>query len=193
MPVDALHPPGTLPSYYLRYFYAHDAVVAEQRSSGTRGEEVARIESELLELYRDPSLTTKPDLLSRRGGAYYSEAAIGLLAALVGEAPGPHAANVRNDGRLPFLDDDAVIEVTCGVDRDSARPRPGLALNPVQRGLIAHVSAYEELALDAAIRGGRDRVFRALLAHPLVGQHALAEALTDRLLAANAVHLAWAR
>ena len=42
-------------------------------------------------------------------------------------------------------------------------------------GLIAHVSAYEELALDAALRGGRDRVAKALLAHPLVGQYDLAE------------------
>jgi 6-phospho-beta-glucosidase len=193
LPVGALHPPGSLPSYYLRYFYAHDTAVAEQRAAGTRGEEVARIETELLELYRDPALTTKPALLSRRGGAYYSEAAIGLLASLVGGAPGPHAANVRNSGRLAFLDDDAVIEVTCDVGGGGARPRPGLPLNPTQRGLIAHVSAYEELALDAAVRGGRERVYQALLAHPLIGQHAVADALTDRLIAANASHLAWAR
>jgi 6-phospho-beta-glucosidase len=36
-------------------------------------------------------------------------------------------------------------------------------------------------------------VYRALLAHPLVGQHEYADALTDKLLAANAQHLAWAR
>ena len=59
-------------------------------------------------------------------------------------------------------------------------------------GLIAHVSAYEELALDAALRGGRDRVAKALLAHPLVGQYDLAGQLTDRLLAENAAFLPWA-
>ena len=42
------------------------------------------------------------------------------------------------------------------------------------------------------MHGGRQRVYRALLAHPLVGQHEYAEALTDKLLAANAAHLAWA-
>jgi len=193
LPVDAVLRQGALPSYYLRYFYAHDAVVAEQRTTGTRGEEVARIEAELLSLYRDPALRTKPELLSRRGGAYYSEAAIGLLASLAGGAPGPHAANVRNHGRLPFLDDDAVIEVTCDVSVDGLRPRSGLPLNPAQRGLVAHVSAYEELALDAALRGGRERVYQALLAHPLVGQHELADGLTNRLIAANASYLAWAR
>ena len=54
------------------------------------------------------------------------------------------------------------------------------------------MTAYEELALDAALRGGRDRVFRALLAHPLVGQYEYAEALTDLLIAHNREHLAWA-
>ena len=144
-------------------------------------------------LYADAALEQKPELLGQRGGAYYSEAAVGLLASLLGGSPGPHAANVRNGATLPFLDDNAVIEVTCDVDATGARPRRVDSLTPEQRGLIAHVSAYEELAVAAALHGGRERVARALLAHPLIGQHALAEALTDRLLAANAAHLAWAR
>jgi len=60
-------------------------------------------------------------------------------------------------------------------------------------GLIGHVAGYERLALDAAVHGGRDRVLRAMLAHPLVGQYDRAEKLTDLLLAENRAHLAWAR
>jgi 6-phospho-beta-glucosidase len=60
-------------------------------------------------------------------------------------------------------------------------------------GLVAHVAAYEELAVAAALRGGRRRVVAALLAHPLVGQLDLAERLADLLLAGNREHLAWAR
>jgi 6-phospho-beta-glucosidase len=36
-------------------------------------------------------------------------------------------------------------------------------------------------------------VYRALLAHPLLGQHHLADTLTDKLLAANVEHLRWLR
>jgi 6-phospho-beta-glucosidase len=61
------------------------------------------------------------------------------------------------------------------------------------RGLIAHVTAYEELAVAAARRGGRDRVRAALLAHPLIGQYDLAGRLTDRLIAENADYLPWAQ
>ena len=80
LPPSLLAALGCVPSYYLRYFYCHDSVVAESRGGPTRGEEVARIEAELLEMYADPSLTTTPELLSHRGGAFYSEAAVGLIA-----------------------------------------------------------------------------------------------------------------
>jgi 6-phospho-beta-glucosidase len=60
-------------------------------------------------------------------------------------------------------------------------------------GLIGDVAGYERLALDAAVHGGRDRVLRALVAHPLVRQLEKAEKLTDLLLANNAQHLAWAK
>ena len=131
--------------------------------------------------------------LSQRGGAYYSEAAVGLITSLLSGDNAIHAVNLRNRGHLPFLPDDAVIEVSCRVDRDGATALPTAPVGPPYSGLIATVSAYEELALDAAIKGGRDRVYLALLAHPLVGQHDIAERLTDRLLAANDSFLAWAR
>ena len=186
---------GAVPSYYLRYYYAHDEVVRELKATGTRAEEVQRIEAELLEMYRDPALVAKPALLEQRGGAYYSEAAVALIASLLGgpEHAGVHVANVRNDGHFPFLADDAVIEVPCDVSSSGVVARPATALEPLYAGLVAHVSAYEDLALDAARLGGRDRVYAALLAHPLVGQYDVAETLTDALLAGNQAFLPWAR
>jgi 6-phospho-beta-glucosidase len=98
---------------------------------------------------------------------------------------------VRNGGTLPFLADDAVVEVPARVGAGGPEPLPMPLLSPVERGLVAHVSAYEELALDAALHGGRERVFRALLAHPLVGQYEVAETLTGKLIDANRDFLAW--
>ncbi|MFF1906255.1 6-phospho-beta-glucosidase [Kitasatospora sp. NPDC058218] len=185
---------GVVPSYYLRYFYQHDAVVEELKAKGSRAAEVAEIERQLLELYADPALDTKPELLGKRGGAFYSEAAVQLIAALLGTGGGTsvQVVNARNNGVLPFLPDDAVIEVPAEVDAAGVRPLPQRPVEPLYAGLIAAVTSYEQLALDAALHGGRDRVFDALLAHPLVGQIELADRLTDRLLAHNREHLAWA-
>ena len=106
---------GAVPSYYLRYFYAHDAVLAEQRAGTPRAATVAEIERELLELYRDPALDTKPALLEQRGGAFYSEAATALLAALVQGDGSVHVVDVRNGGALPGLAADDVVEVPARV------------------------------------------------------------------------------
>ncbi len=71
---------GAIPSYYLRYFYAEREVVQEQKMTTPRAKTVMEIERGLLDLYRDPNLSEKPALLEQRGGAYYSEAAIQLVA-----------------------------------------------------------------------------------------------------------------
>lgn len=192
IPYEVIGHLGMIPSYYLRYYYMHDRVVEEERGAPSRASQVAAIEEKLLGMYRDPAVDEKPRLLAERGGAFYSEAAVQLLASLVGGKGDVQVVNVRNEGTLPFLDDRAVIEVSAAVSGSGVRPLPQDPLPAHLRGLIAHVSAYEELALDAAIRGGRDRVFGALLAHPLIGQVEVAEKLTDALIAANARHLAWA-
>ena len=192
LPASVMYEIGAVPSYYLHYFYAHDAVVEQQRREPTRAEEVARIERELLEAYADPALDHKPELLGQRGGAFYSEAAVALLASLAGDAGDVQVVNARNRGTMPFLPDEAVIEVPAAIGAAGARPVPVAPLDAQMRGLVAHVSAYEELALDAALRGGRRRVAGALLAHPLVGQYELAGRLADRLIAENADYLPWA-
>jgi 6-phospho-beta-glucosidase len=185
---------GNVPSYYLSYFYDHDKVVRSLRGAKTRGERVAEIEATLLDMYRDVTLVEKPALLGERGGAYYSEAAVGLIASLHGlDDDAVHSVNIRNNGTLPFLPDPAVIEVSARAGLDGPAPLPVNPLAPDLAGLVAHVWGYEELALDAALRGGRDRVYRALLAHPLIGQHEYADALADRLIAGGRQHLAWAR
>ncbi len=185
---------GVVPSYYLRYFYAHDEVVRELLTSESRASQVTEIERQLLEMYADPALDRKPALLEQRGGAYYSEAAVQLAAALLGGSgrTSTQVVNVRNDGTLPFLPDDAVIEVPAEVGNDGVRPLPAAPLAPLYAGLVAHVTAYEHLALEAALHGGRERVFQALLAHPLVGQVDRASGLTDRLLDHNRAYLPWA-
>jgi len=180
---------GAVPSYYLRYFYAHDEVLAEQVGGVPRAARVAEIERELLELYRDPALNEKPALLEQRGGAFYSDAATGLVASLVADTADVHVVDVRNEGTLAGLADDDVVELPARVGRDGpvALAQPPLA--PELLGLVQHVAAYERLAVQAALSGDRVVARKALLAHPLIGQHEIASELVDRLLDAGAEHL----
>jgi 6-phospho-beta-glucosidase len=178
-----------IPSYYLHYFYFHDEVLASQLTGKPRAAEVAEIERELLELYRDPALTTKPKLLERRGGAFYSEAATQLVASLASDAGDAQVVDVRNNGTIAGLADDDAVEVPARITSRGPEPLEQAPLAPELLGLVQHVAAYERLAAAAAVSGDRELVYKALLAHPLVGQVPPVEELTEQLLAADREHL----
>ena len=180
---------GVLPSYYLHYFYAHDAVLAEQLDGVPRATTVAEIERGLLELYRDPNLVEKPALLEQRGGAFYSEAAIGLVGSLATGDGGLHVVDIRNNGTIDGMAADDVVEVPARIERDGAHALPQPPVAPELLGLMQHVTAYERLAAQAAVVGDRALVHKALLTHPLVAQDTVSVELVDRLLEAGARHL----
>ena len=186
-PLSLLEELGAIPSYYLHYFYAHDRVLAEQRDGVPRAQTVAEIERELLELYRDPALTEKPALLEQRGGAFYSEAAVGLVASLTGGDGAVHEVDLRNGGTLAGLQDDDVVEVPARVTRAGPEPLPQAPLAPELLGLVQHVAAYERLAAEAAVTRDPRTARMALLAHPLIGQLEQVDALVESLLRPEAV------
>jgi len=178
---------GAVPSYYLRYFYAHDAVLREQLDGEPRAAVVQEIERGLLDRYRDPSVNERPDLLMKRGGAYYSEAALGLITSLSTGDGAVHEVDIRNGSTVAGLATDDVVEVPARVGRDGPESLPQPPLAPELLGLVQHVAAYERLTVRAALTRDPVDARKALLAHPLIGQVELVDGLLDRLMA-EAVH-----
>ena len=181
----------SIPSYYLKYYYAFDEVLRGQLDGAeSRAAQVMDIEGELLDMYRNPNLDEKPKLLERRGGAYYSEAAAQLIASLHDGRGDVQVVDIRNgDGSgtraLPELPDSAVVEVPARITRDGAQIIPQSPLQPGMRGLVQAMKAYEELAVAAARSGDRGVALQALMANPLVAQYSIAAPLLDALLEAN--------
>ena len=133
--------------------------------------------------------TEKPPLLERRGGAFYSEAAIGLVASLHTGDGRIHEVDIRNNGTLAGLAPDDVVEVPAAVSKDGPTPLPQQPLRPELLGLVQHVAAYERLAVEAATTGDAVVARKALLTHPLIAQTGLADELLERLLAENRGYL----
>ncbi|MFL5776683.1 MAG: 6-phospho-beta-glucosidase, partial [Chloroflexota bacterium] len=188
VPVEFLRSLAAIPSYYLRYYYLTETVLAEQRRDGhaTRAEEVAAIERELLAMYRDPALDRKPALLANRGGAFYSEAAAQLIASLRAGTGDVQVVNIRNDGALGGLPADAVVEIPARIDSEGAHPVALKPLAPDMLGLVQAMKGYERLVIRAARTGDRAIALRALVANPLVGTLDMGRPLLDALLEANA-------
>jgi 6-phospho-beta-glucosidase len=181
---------GIIPSYYLTFYYHHDRMLATQRQAPqTRAERAKEIEEELLRLYADPALADKPNLLAERGGAYYSTAAVSLMAAMVGDTGTTHILNVPNQSTFSYLPPDVVIETPCRVDADGAHVLPAEPLPLPVRGLIEAVSASLTLTIQAAVTGDRRIALQALLAHPLVPSFDAARSLLAALLAEHRDYL----
>jgi len=191
MPVSLIRLLHAVPSYYLRYYYSTDEVLREQLSGEhrSRAEEVMEIEHSLIEMYRDPNLAEKPKLLERRGGAYYSEAAAQLIASLHAGTGDEQIVDVRNDGALSDLPDDAVVEIPARITDGGAKVHRLDPLAPEMLGLVQQVKAYERLTVKAAIDGDRGAALKALIANPLVARYNVARPLLDALLEANRPHL----
>ena len=172
---DGMHVPAeligmlqALPSGYLDYFYMTNAIVAHQQSGvPTRAEVVMDVERRLLERYADVHLCEKPAELMERGGAYYSTAAAALICSHHLSDGATHVVNVRNNGALPDLPDDVVVEVPCTVDRRGAHPLRHAPLAAVMHGLTCQVKSYEQLTIRAAIEGDEQVAMQALLSNPL--------------------------
>ena len=177
LPLRLLEELGAIPSSYLRYFYAHDAVLEEQRDGMPRATVVAEIEARLLEIYRDAEVSEKPALLEQRGGAFYSEAATQLIASLSADTGDVQVADVRNGDVVEGLKPDDVVELPVRVGAAGPVPLPQAPLAPELLGLVQHVAAYERLAAEAAVTRDPVTARKALLAHPLIGQDELAGAL----------------
>jgi len=185
IPLEVMRRQRAIPSYYLRYYYLFDEVLREQREGRTRAAEVMDIETRLLELYRDPTLTEKPALLADRGGAYYSEAAAQLMASLADGRGDVQVVDLRNDGAMSDLPDDAVVEIPARIDRDGAHPLPQQPMSDEVRELVLRVKAYERLVVEALRNHSRETALRALTANPLVGPYVETEPLLAALLEAN--------
>lgn len=186
---------GALPCAYHRYYYMKQEMLGElerklAEKGTTRADDVKAVEAELFELYKQPELKHKPKQLEQRGGAYYSEAAVRLMRSIYNDTGDVQTVNVRNNGILSCLPDDASIEVNCVIKSDGPHP---LALSrplPSQiRGLLQIVKAYEELTVEAAVHGDYGKALQALTIHPLVGDEQAARAVLDDLLHANAAYL----
>ena len=172
---------GAVPNYYLIYFYETAAMLRHQEQHPTRASEVMEIERKLLERYEDPTLTSKPPELMERGGAYYSESAAALMADIHADAGSVHIVNARNDGAIPNLPDDVVIETPAVISRSGARALPTDPLRADIDALVRTVKDYELLTIEAALTGDEDLALLALTTNPLGPDMRTARAVWERI------------
>jgi 6-phospho-beta-glucosidase len=179
-----------LPNYYLAYYYdTAEKLAAQAKWPPSRAEAVMAVEAELMAHYADPSQSEPPPGLMQRGGAYYSTVATQLLNAHYNDLGETHIVNIPHGGAVPGWPADWVLELPARVGGDGIAPLPTEPLPPVCFGLLAHVKAYELLAVQAAVHGDRRTAYEALLVHPLGPAAGQVGAVLEDMLQTNRSYL----
>jgi len=179
-----------LPSPYLRYYYLTPDVIEElKQAQKTRAQEVMEIEGELLCQYSNPKLVEKPPQLMKRGGIYYGEVAVSAMKAMVGKTQSRQIVNLPNGKVFDWLPKEAVIEFPWKISQSGFVPDKTPVVSPSMKALMIEVKTYEELTIEAALKGDRKAAYLALLVNPLVGSASKAKKVLDEILEINSAYL----
>lgn len=182
-----------LPCSYHKYYYLQDdmlrSAVEDYKKHETRAEVVKRIEKQLFELYKDPDLKEKPEELSKRGGAHYSDAACETISSIYNNKQNIMVVSTKNNGALPDLPDDCVVEVSSVITAAGPKPLSFGKLNSAARGQVQLMKAMEELTIEAAVKGDYDAALQAFTMNPLIPSGTIAKKLLDEMLLAHKDYL----
>lgn len=184
---------GMLPCGYHQYYYLTDDMVKKEleefATNSTRAETVKKLEAELFEIYKNPELGEKPEQLSKRGGAYYSDAACELIASIHNDKRTDMVVSTRNNGALADLPYDCAVEVSSIITATGPKPINFGKFPAAQRGLVQLMKAMEEVTIEAAVTGNYGKALQAFTINPLVPSGKIAKTILDEMLVAHKDHL----
>ena len=177
---------AAIPNYYLLYYYQTQSWINYQRTHDTRASEVIKIEEELIEKFSNTELVAKPEELMKRGGAYYSDSAAELMADIHNDSGTTHIVNTLNQGAIPGIAYDSVIEIPAKISKNGALAISTTSLRPDIDALVRSVKDFELLTIDAALTGNEESAIRALISNPIGPDLSVAKDLWQDLKKENA-------
>lgn len=182
-----------IPCGYHRYYYRQEEMLEhsleEYRTIGTRGEQVKETERQLFELYKDPELDHKPEQLAKRGGAYYSDAACATIAAIHSNSQTQMVVSTINNGAIPDLPAECVVEVSAILGSAGAIPQAFGEFHSAEKGWLQLMKNMELTVCEAAVTGDYGLALQAFAMNPMIPAGAACKQVLDELLVAHKKYL----
>jgi 6-phospho-beta-glucosidase len=191
---------GMIPNEYLYYYYGQREALDSMRAGNVRAEVLLEEQRRFYAGNGGDALAEWRAATGRREASYMAEAwsakgvpqaqvsdarepggyggvALQIVDAVMNARPRVMILNTANRSSMPFLDEEAVVEVSCVVGPGGVMPT-AIGDVPLEcKGLISQVRAAERAAIEAAVTGSRAQALRAFALHPLVPSVAVAEEL----------------
>ncbi len=167
---------GAVPHSYFRYFYHPDRMLKKQQSAAQpRARELQAMETSLLDVYASYNGTDKPEALTKRSAIWYEAVVVPVIAGLAFKVPARLAVNVTNNGLIPHVPDDTIIEVTSDISDGQIMPRTPGSLPPDAVARLQANAAYERLLVEAILNQSPETLLRAFLLNPLIPSYDVAQ------------------
>ena len=178
--------PTTIPNTYLKYYLFPDYEVAHSDPNYTRANEVMD--------GREKMVFSICDTITKNGSTKGFDMYIGNHASFIIDlayalSHGSYERMiliVKNEGAISNFADDAMVEIPCLVSKDRYERLSIGEIPTFQKGLMEQQNACEKLVSEAWIEHSYHKLWQALTLNKCVPSAAVAKALLDDYIEANA-------
>lgn len=177
--------PDYLPNTYMQYYLLSDYVVKKSNPDYTRANEVMdgreKILFDAINLYKE---TGKYDTAAFKVGVHGSFI-IDVAEALTKEARGRYLLIVENNGSIPNLPNDAMVEIPCYISERGIEPVRVGKIPTFYKGLIEQQLASEKLVVEAAIENSYEKALQAFAMNKTIKSSFQAKTILDEMIEVN--------
>lgn len=176
---------GHLPNTYLQYYLYPDKIVEESDKEYTRANYV--MDHRLKDVKNTANYIIDNRTIQGSGlergvhGTYIVE----LANSLTSNTQRTFITIVKNDGIIPNLPYDAMVEVPCLITRNGVEPLHVGPIDTFYKGLLENQYAYEKLAVRAALTNSYQDALKALILNRTVVDTDKAKLILKDLMTAN--------
>ncbi|WP_018248412.1 family 4 glycosyl hydrolase [Orenia marismortui] len=170
---------GIIPLPYLKYYYHHNREVEKaQNKDQLRAQELIQTSEEIAKSLED-NPESIPELIYQRGAIWYSDMIVPMIAAIDNDKNEEFILNIANNGLIPGIDDEVIVEVSTIVNANSIRALEVIEVPVNVKSILQQEANYRNLATKAAITQNKDDIIQALVSNPQVDNYDLAYQIWD--------------
>ncbi len=183
--------PTYLPSTYLQYYLIPNSTIAHLNPNYTRANEVMngrekRVFQECENVIKAETTKINNNIeMEMNKKDAHGEMIVEIAEAILHNQNRYYVVMVKNNGVIPNLPQEAIVEVLCTLGENGATPLPVGNIDTYYKGLLEQQYSYEKLTCDAYFEENYLKALQALTLNRTVIDMELAQKILNRLITAN--------
>ncbi len=172
-----------IPSRALNIFLTKSDYLKEQKKKSIfRSEILYEHEAKILNIYKDNTITTIPDVVYERNPSWYDEIIIPLICSLQRQRSEEHIICIPNKDYLSEFPFDTAIEIPCEIGKKGLKPSIQTKLPEIFRGLLLTAKESDRLMIEAIINKSYNYALKSLAINPFIDSFTKAKLFLDEFI-----------